>query len=68
MATSEVPYVWRKGNITPVFKKSSKNIMKWILLEVMTGHVKDREMIRDSQRGCTMGKSCLSNLWPPAVQ
>lgn len=24
MATGEVPNNWRKGNITPVFKKSSK--------------------------------------------
>lgn len=35
--------------------------MKWILLEVMPRHMEYREVTRDSQCGCTKGRSCLSN-------
>lgn len=71
----EVPEGLGKANISPVFKKGEKEdpgsvsftlisekVMEQVVLEIISRHMGDKKIIRNSQHGFTQGKSSLTNL------
>ena len=69
---------WKLQNITPIFKKGSKNepgnyrpisltsvpgkMLESIIAERITAHLEANNLILDSQHGFRNGRSCLTNL------
>ena len=78
LRTGEIPEDWRKANITPIFKKGSKNdpanyrpvsltsqvckVLESMVKEQMFDHLKNKDLLSEKQHGFREGRSCLSNL------
>ena len=78
MKSGKIPKDWRTANVTPIYKKGSKNIasnyrpisltsqvckvMEKLVKESIVAHLNKRNLIRESQHGFMEGKSCLTNL------
>ena len=78
MKSGKIPQDWRTANVTPIYKKGSKNIasnyrpisltsqvgkvMEKLVKESIVAHLNKRNLIRESQHGFMEGKSCLTNL------
>ncbi|PKU40297.1 rna-directed dna polymerase from mobile element jockey-like [Limosa lapponica baueri] len=75
--TGEVPEDCRKANMTPVYKKGKEDpgnyrpvsltsvprkVMERLVLDVISKHLKEQEVIGSGQHRFTKGKSCLTNL------
>ena len=74
----EAPFDWRCANVTPIYKKGKKNlasnyrpvsltsqigkVMEAIIKDDLMGHLKQHNLIRNSQHGFWSGRSCLTNL------
>ena len=69
---------WKEQNIAPIFKKGAKNepgnyrpisltsvpgkILESIIVDNITRHLEENNLILDSQHGFRKGRSCLTNL------
>ena len=78
LETSFIPQDWRDANVTPLFKKGSRNmaenyrpislsskigkILESIIKDNIVSHLEKLSLIRDSQHGFRKGRSCLTNL------
>ena len=78
LRVGETPDDWRKANITPIFKKGSRNdpanyrpvsltsqvckVLESIVKEHMFEHLKAKNLLSEKQHGFREGRSCLSNL------
>jgi len=73
-----VPLDWRTANVTPIFKKGSRNqpvnyrpvsltsqllkVMESIIRDAIVEHLDNHSLILDSQHGFRKGRSCMTNL------
>jgi len=78
MNEGDVPLDWKLANVTPIFKKGSRNqpenyrpvsltsqlskVMESVIRDVITEHLDRHKLIRDSQHGFRRGRSCTTNI------
>ena len=78
LRVGETPEDWKKANITPIFKKGSRNdpanyrpvsltsqvckVLESIVKEQIFDHLKNKNLLSEKQHGFREGRSCLSNL------
>ena len=76
--TGQVPYDWRHARVTPIYKKGPKGdpgnyrpvsltsivcrLLESIIKDDLMSHLKENNLILDSQHGFVKGKSCTTNL------
>lgn len=73
-----MPRIWRKADVTPVFRKGKKEdprnyrpgsltsasgkMVEQLFQKTVSSHIKDKQIIRSSLYGVTKGKFCLMKL------
>ena len=78
LESGQVPEDWRVANVTPLFKKGSREelgnyrpvsltsvvgkVLKTLIKDQMRNHLNKYKLIKGSQHGFTKGSSCLTNL------
>ena len=78
MNEGDVPLDWRSANVTPIFKKGSRNlpenyrpvsltsqlskVMESIIRDIIISHLDRHRLIRDTQHGFRKGRSCTTNI------
>jgi endonuclease/exonuclease/phosphatase family metal-dependent hydrolase len=78
MRTGELPEAWRKGNITPIYKKGPRDnpgnyrpvsltsvvckVMESLVRDHIITHMVDNNLFAKQQHGFTSGKSCMTQL------
>ena len=78
LAEGAVPSDWRFANVTPLFKKGSRQlpenyrpvsltsvickVIESVIRDEIVGHLNRHSLIRDTQHGFRKGRSCASNL------
>ena len=74
----EIPGDWKRANVSPIYKKGAKNreenyrpisltsiackIMKSLVKEVVTTHVRSNKLLSDKQHGFISGRSTVTQL------
>ncbi len=78
LESGQVPEDWRVANVTPLFKKGSREelgnyrpvsltsvvgkVLETLIKDQMRNHLNKYKLIKGSQHGFTKGSSCLTNL------
>ena len=78
MEEKKVPEDWRVANVTPIFKKGSRQtpenyrpisltsqigkLLESLIKDALILHLRNHKLINDSQHGFTTKRSCLTNL------
>lgn len=78
LATGELPQVWRRANVSPIFKKGSRTtalnyrpvsltsvpckLMEKVLRKEIVDHLESKNLLKSYQHGFRSGRSCLTQL------